>query len=93
MPASAIGPGRTASLALILLLTATVLLPAASQPAHADVASASTYLTDRAWSQVANGWGPVESDRSNGEQALGDGARLTLAGVGYDRGPRGPCRL
>ncbi|HSH58936.1 MAG TPA: NPCBM/NEW2 domain-containing protein [Acidimicrobiales bacterium] len=36
--------------------------------------------------QVANGWGPVEADRSNGERLLGDGRRLTLAGVGYDKG-------
>ena len=35
---------------------------------------------------TANGWGPVEKDRSNGEQAAGDGLPLTLAGVVYPKG-------
>ncbi len=43
-------------------------------------------LTDRAWSAASNGWGPVEVDRSNGEQAAGDGGPLTLNGVVYERG-------
>jgi hypothetical protein len=34
----------------------------------------------------ANGWGPYEVDRSNGEQAAADGHALTLAGVPYQRG-------
>ncbi|GIF72820.1 NPCBM/NEW2 domain-containing protein [Asanoa siamensis] len=33
-----------------------------------------------------NGWGPAERDQSNGEQAAGDGAVLTLGGVSYLRG-------
>lgn len=35
---------------------------------------------------AANGWGPIEPDRSNGEQGTGDGRTLTLAGVPYARG-------
>jgi Zn-dependent M28 family amino/carboxypeptidase len=35
---------------------------------------------------AANGWGPVERDRSNGEQAAGDGRTLTLNGQTYSRG-------
>ncbi|QLG10075.1 NPCBM/NEW2 domain-containing protein [Deinococcus sp. D7000] len=35
---------------------------------------------------ASNGWGPIEPDRSNGEQARGDGRPLTLAGVPYARG-------
>ncbi|QIK76090.1 alpha/beta fold hydrolase [Nocardioides piscis] len=34
----------------------------------------------------ANGWGPVERDTANGEQAAGDGPRLKLNGVSYDKG-------
>ena len=34
-----------------------------------------TYLSDRAWTTVENGWGPVEKDRSNGETAADDGGR------------------
>ncbi|MFB9990801.1 NPCBM/NEW2 domain-containing protein [Deinococcus oregonensis] len=33
-----------------------------------------------------NSWGPVEIDRSNGEQAAGDGKTLTLNGTTYARG-------
>ena len=35
---------------------------------------------------MANGWGPVEKDRSNGENLAGDGAPLTLNGVTYAKG-------
>jgi hypothetical protein len=33
-----------------------------------------------------NGWGPFETDRSNGDQPIGDGRTLTLHGVKYDNG-------
>jgi beta-glucanase (GH16 family) len=33
-----------------------------------------------------NGWGPVEKDRSNGEQGAGDGRSLTLQGQVFARG-------
>ncbi|UQN06258.1 NPCBM/NEW2 domain-containing protein [Deinococcus sp. QL22] len=33
-----------------------------------------------------NAWGPIEIDRSNGEQQAGDGKTLTLNGVTFDRG-------
>ncbi|WP_203701653.1 NPCBM/NEW2 domain-containing protein [Asanoa iriomotensis] len=33
-----------------------------------------------------NGWGPAERDQSNGEQAAGDGAVVTVGGVSYVRG-------
>ncbi|WHY78401.1 NPCBM/NEW2 domain-containing protein [Neobacillus sp. WH10] len=33
-----------------------------------------------------NGWGPIEKDRSNGESGDGDGNRITLNGVTYDKG-------
>ncbi|HET7026183.1 MAG TPA: NPCBM/NEW2 domain-containing protein [Candidatus Limnocylindrales bacterium] len=45
-----------------------------------------SYLSDLAWTQAANGWGPVETDMSNGEQAAGDGHPLTLNGTVYAKG-------
>ena len=45
-----------------------------------------SYLSDLAYSAVANGWGPVEKDTSNGEQAAGDGLPITLNGVVYAKG-------
>lgn len=35
---------------------------------------------------AANGWGPIETDRSNGQQAGGDGKPLTLNGTVYPKG-------
>jgi len=44
------------------------------------------YISDLAFTVAANGWGPVERDRSNGEQGPTDGAPLTLNGVVYAKG-------
>lgn len=49
--------------------------------------SAGTHdLGDLTWSSAANGWGPVEKDRSNAEQAAGDGRPLTVGGTVYAKG-------
>ena len=44
------------------------------------------YVSDLSWTSSSNGWGPVERDRSNGEDAAGDGLPLTLAGTVYAKG-------
>jgi hypothetical protein len=51
-----------------------------------------TYLSDRPWVTATNGWGPVERDRSNGEDAAGDGRTLTLGGQTYPKGLGGHAR-
>ena len=43
-------------------------------------------LSDLTPTASSNGWGPVERDRSNGENAAGDGATLTLNGVTFAKG-------
>ncbi|WP_052390663.1 NPCBM/NEW2 domain-containing protein [Streptomyces sp. NRRL B-24484] len=44
-------------------------------------------LSDLNWSSTpTNGWGPVERDHSNGEQAAGDGHTLTIGGTTYTKG-------
>jgi hypothetical protein len=43
-------------------------------------------LSDRRWTAMTNGWGPVEADRSNGEDGAADGQTLTLNGVPYAKG-------
>jgi alpha-galactosidase len=43
-------------------------------------------LSDLPWTSAVNGWGPVERDRSNGEQAAGDGRTLTVNGTTYTKG-------
>ena len=45
-----------------------------------------SYLSDWCETSSSNGWGPVEHDSSNGEEASGDGSTLTIAGVGYAKG-------
>ncbi|MFB7653883.1 MULTISPECIES: NPCBM/NEW2 domain-containing protein [unclassified Streptomyces] len=45
-----------------------------------------TYLGDLPPLATVNGWGPVEKDRSNGENAAGDGNALTIGGRTWDKG-------
>ena len=45
-----------------------------------------TWLSDRPFTVQSNGWGPVERDRSNGEQGAADGRPLTIGGVVYPKG-------
>ncbi|NGY64375.1 hypothetical protein G7043_36230 [Lentzea sp. NEAU-D13] len=41
---------------------------------------------DMTWQASSNGWGPAERNRSNGEQAAGDGRTLTINGTTYSQG-------
>ncbi|WP_406177529.1 NPCBM/NEW2 domain-containing protein [Streptomyces sp. NBC_00996] len=43
-------------------------------------------LSDLTWASATGGWGPVERDTSNGEQAAGDGRTLTINGTAYPKG-------
>ncbi|WP_328300477.1 sulfatase-like hydrolase/transferase [Streptomyces sp. NBC_00435] len=45
-----------------------------------------SYLSDLPWVSAANGWGPVEIDRSNGKQPAGDGTPIAFGGVTYAKG-------
>jgi len=48
--------------------------------------AATMQVSDMTWLASANGWGPVERDRSNGEQAAGDGKTLNIGGTVYAKG-------
>jgi autotransporter family porin len=69
-------------------VTATTLAITGTVAFAAGVAHAATtvYASDTAWTQIANGWGPVEKDKSNGENGAGDGTTLTVGGVAYSKG-------
>ena len=41
---------------------------------------------DMTWQASSNGWGSAERNRSNGEQAAGDGRTLTVNGTTYSQG-------
>ncbi|MET7278362.1 NPCBM/NEW2 domain-containing protein [Kribbella sp. NPDC005582] len=43
-------------------------------------------LADRPWVSMTNSWGPMERNRSVGDQAAGDGLPLTVAGTVYGSG-------
>jgi beta-galactosidase GanA len=43
-------------------------------------------VSDLPFLSATNGWGPVERDTSNGEQAAGDGRPMTIAGRTYAKG-------
>ncbi|HVV17920.1 MAG TPA: beta-galactosidase [Pseudonocardiaceae bacterium] len=49
-------------------------------PPGTDAVSSLPFLS------ATNGWGPVERDTSNGEQAAGDGKPITIDGITYTKG-------
>lgn len=55
-------------------------------PSPVIKAMPSLYVTSLNWTSATNGWGSVEKDQSNGEQATDDGNAITLNGVEYSRG-------
>ena len=48
--------------------------------------SGTQHVSDLTWASATNGWGPVEKDMSNGEQAAGDGVTIALNGTAYAKG-------
>jgi hypothetical protein len=44
------------------------------------------YISDLPFISATNGWGPVERDTSNGEQAPGDGHTITINGTTFPKG-------
>jgi lysophospholipase L1-like esterase len=63
--------------------TLTSVLPAPQPP---QPPSGTVYLSNLNWTSATNGNGPVEKDKSSGEQAAGDGRTITLNGVTYAKG-------
>jgi hypothetical protein len=55
-------------------------------PAPTSPVVSSTALSGLSATDVRNGWGPIEKDRSNGEAAAGDGRALSLRGRGFSTG-------
>ncbi|MFF5075457.1 glycoside hydrolase family 2 TIM barrel-domain containing protein [Actinoplanes sp. NPDC000266] len=73
--------GVGAGNARVYARTAEVVVTAAPAPPSGDTA-----LADAELLRARNGWGPVERDASNGEDAAGDGSPLRIGGVTYERG-------
>jgi hypothetical protein len=54
--------------------------------ANARVTCGALYVSDMTSVLESNGWGPVEKDKSNGEQAAGDGRTLSIRGATFPKG-------
>jgi alpha-galactosidase len=75
-------------------VTTTTGTVSAAVPAHGIVAlrvtpgtqAGPTFVSDMTWQASTNGWGPAERDRSNGEQAAGDGRTLQIGTTTYGKG-------
>ncbi|MEV0389722.1 NPCBM/NEW2 domain-containing protein [Nonomuraea sp. NPDC050643] len=75
-------------------LTATVTATSSGFPVTARAATTlrtplpagSVWASDLPFTASENGWGPVERDRSNGEQPAGDGRTLSVGGRTYEKG-------
>jgi NPCBM/NEW2 domain/Right handed beta helix region len=62
------------------------MISAAEAAQDTDTAAVVTYLSDMQWIKADNGWGPVEVNRSNGDQQAADGQPITVGGVVYQKG-------
>lgn len=63
--------------------------PPANNPgtdAGVDAAPLEVFLSDMTLEVVSNGFGPLEKNMSNGEDAEGDGKPLTIGGAVYQKG-------
>src|SRR6478672_2089119 len=82
-------PHLLTGLALLILPVACSRAPGTPAPAAGSTLTPLTLgpgtntLQYEPFLSATNGWGPVERNHSNGEQAAGDGKTLTLNGVTY----------
>lgn len=53
---------------------------------QASAPTRTSYLSDLVYTSAASAWGPVELDRSNGEQVSNDGRALTVGGQTFAKG-------
>ncbi|MFG2390822.1 sulfatase-like hydrolase/transferase [Streptomyces lavendulae] len=80
-PGTSAGPvSATATTSEFRFTAATRFTPLPAPP------TADSYLSDLPWVSAANGWGPVERDRSNGRKEAGDGPPIAFGGVTYPKG-------
>ncbi|MGP4097853.1 glycoside hydrolase family 2 TIM barrel-domain containing protein [Nonomuraea sp. KM90] len=58
----------------------------ATTPLRTPLPPGGVWVSDLPFTAAENGWGPVERDRSNGEQPAGDGRTLSIGGRTYEKG-------
>lgn len=79
-------PHRKTALAGLALSLAATFVPLSSAPATAADLVGEVWASDLPFVSVTNGWGPVEQDRSVGEQGAGDGRTLEIDGKNHAKG-------
>ncbi|MFD4421064.1 endo-alpha-N-acetylgalactosaminidase family protein [Agromyces sp. NPDC058484] len=57
-----------------------------TEPGGPVVPTGTAFVSDLPFVSSTNGWGPVERDQSNGEDAAGDGFPLTVGGTVFAKG-------
>ncbi len=55
-------------------------------PCDSYIGGGEVYLSDLSFTEISNGWGPIELDKSNGESSSGDGNTMTINGISYLKG-------
>jgi len=81
-----IASNRYGSAAATSAQTPVVTSPTTAPPPPPPPSSSGIYLSNLSWTSATNGYGPVERDMSNGEQAQGDGKTITLNGQTFAKG-------
>jgi hypothetical protein len=61
-------------------------VPAPAPSPTPSLTGSVTYVSGMEFVPVTNGWGPVETDTSNGEKKLGDGHTITIGGQAFAQG-------
>ncbi|WP_371495785.1 NPCBM/NEW2 domain-containing protein [Kitasatospora sp. NBC_00374] len=74
------------SAAFQLVLDGASAVGGGSTPPDPGGPRADSWASDLTWLSSANGWGPAERDRSNGEQGAADGRPITLNGTVFPKG-------
>ncbi|PYE55745.1 NPCBM/NEW2 domain-containing protein [Deinococcus yavapaiensis] len=59
---------------------------AAKVTCTASAPTSDSFVSDLGWTAATNAWGPVEKDKSNGEQATGDGRAISIRGQTFTKG-------
>jgi alpha-galactosidase len=77
------GPTPDAFTATVNSHGVVLLIVSGSEPA---APTGTVYVSDLALTHTSNWWGPVERDKSNGEQGGNDGKPIKLSGITYGKG-------
>jgi alpha-glucosidase (family GH31 glycosyl hydrolase) len=80
-------PGREVSSIVLPDTPAIVLFDVAfAERELPDPPDGDVWVSDLDWISATNGWGPVERDMSNGENAAGDGRTISIRGTEHEKG-------